>query len=92
MQVWDCVMDLGPRHIRGLQNLSRILSSHGRGSKPCLLCEEESLDGSLLDHIILERHKQNLDLKLTKNDVMEKLKLADLNFVYVFRNLFTCMG
>ncbi len=44
------------------------------------MCEEESLDGLLLDHI-LERHKQ---MKLTKNDVMEKLKLADLNFLLCF--------
>lgn len=87
MKLWDSVMDLGPRHIRGLQNLSRVLSSHGRGSKPCPLCEEENLDGLLLDHII-EKHLKDLNLQLTKSELMGKLQSADLNFVCVFHSLY----
>ncbi len=34
-KLWNSVMDLGPKHVRGLQNLSRMLSAHGRGEKPC---------------------------------------------------------
>ena len=29
-KLWDSVMDLGPGHVRGLQNLSRMFSTHGR--------------------------------------------------------------
>ena len=50
-KLWDSVMDLGPKHVRGLQNLSRMFSGHGRGNRPCPLCDEE-LEGLLAKHII----------------------------------------
>ena len=31
LKLWDSAMDLGCRHVRGLQNLSRMLSTHGTG-------------------------------------------------------------
>ena len=34
----------------GLQLLSRIMSHHGRGSRPCLLCDTAPLPSSALDH------------------------------------------
>ena len=34
-------MELAPRHVRELCNLSRMLSVHGKGDRPCLLCDEE---------------------------------------------------
>ena len=51
-RLWDSVMDLGVNHIRGLQALSWIFSSHGRGSKPCPSCDVMDLDGELLDHLL----------------------------------------
>ncbi len=53
-------MDLGVKHIKGLQALSRIFGSHGRGSKPCPSCDAMDLDGELLDHL-LENHLLNLN-------------------------------
>ena len=49
-------MDLGPRHVRGLQNLSRMFSAHGKGNRPCPLCDEE-LEGLLAEHI-MEEHRE----------------------------------
>ena len=60
-RLWDDVMDLGSWQVRELQNISRMLSAHERGSKPCPRCEVEDLDGSLLDHLV-ERHKEELRL------------------------------
>ena len=39
IEVVDSVIDLG--HVRGLQNLNRMLSALGRGNRPCLLCDVE---------------------------------------------------
>ena len=47
---WDSVMELGSRHVRELQNLSRMFSAHGRGNRPCPLCDEE-LECLLAEHI-----------------------------------------
>jgi hypothetical protein len=45
--------------IMGQQNLSRVLSAHGRRGKLCPRCEVEDLDGSLLAHLI-ESYKEDL--------------------------------
>ena len=37
LRLWDEALNLGERHTKGLKNLSRVLSHHGRGSKPCPL-------------------------------------------------------
>ena len=52
-KLWDSVMDLGPRHVKGLQNLSRMFSVHGRGNRPRLLCDKE-LESLLAEHIMEE--------------------------------------
>ncbi len=38
-RLWDAVLDFGGKAVRGLQNLSRAMSHHGRGSYPCRLCD-----------------------------------------------------
>ena len=48
-ELWDRVMDLRSWQVEELKNLSRVLSSHGRGSKPCPPCNVGDLglaDGS----------------------------------------------
>ena len=35
LRLWDAALDLGLWHTRGLQLMSRLISSHGRGRKPC---------------------------------------------------------
>ena len=55
-KLWDSVMDLGPRHVRGLQNLSRMFTAHGRGNRLCPLWDKE-LEGLLAEHI-MEEHQE----------------------------------
>ena len=85
-KLWDSVMDLGPRHVRRLQNLSRMFGAHGRGNKPCPLCDEE-LEGLLAEHI-MEEHRERLSLEMTFEIMMERLKMVDLNLVCVFYGLY----
>ena len=54
-------MHLGSRHMGGLQAVSRIMAHHGRGTKPCPLCEENDMEESLMDHILI---KYRVDLGL----------------------------
>ena len=44
---WDRVMDLGLWQVKGLRNLSRVLSAHGGGTKPCPRCDLQNLGGTL---------------------------------------------
>ena len=39
--LWETVHHLGSRHTVGLQHLFRMQAHHGRGQKPCPLCEEQ---------------------------------------------------
>ena len=85
-KLWDSVMDLGPRHVRRLQNLSRMFSAHERGNKPCPLCDEE-LEGLLAEHI-MEEHRERLSLEMTFEIMLERLKMVDLNFGCVSYGLY----
>ena len=84
-RLWDGVMDLGVKHIKGLWELSRIFSSHGRGSKPCPSCDAVNLDGELLHHL-LENHlvKFNKDSLTIMND----LQATNLSFLCTFHNIY----
>ncbi len=84
-RLWDSVMDLGVKHIKGLQALSRIFSSHGRGSKPCPSCDATDLDGELLDHLL-----KNHLLYLNKDsiNIMNDLQSTNLSFLRIFHNMY----
>ena len=62
---------------------------YGRGSKPCSLCEEDSLADSVLNHV-LARHGDEMGLVGACNGdcVMEHLKELDINFLAKFCNVF----
>ena len=78
-------LDLGLRHTRGLQVMSRLISSHGRGRKPCHLCDQVNLATSVLEHV-LEQHMNRLNLN--EMAALERLISGDMNFVYAFWNVF----
>ncbi len=84
-RLWDSVMDLGVKHIKGLQALSRIFSSHGRGSKPCPSCDATDLDGELLDHL-LKNHLLNLNKDSI--NIMNDLQSTNLSFLRIFHNIY----
>ena len=56
--LWDTVRHLGSHYTIGLQHLSRMLSQHGRGPKPCPLCD----DRPLLTAHVLTQHKDDINL------------------------------
>ncbi len=61
---------------------------HGRGRKPCPRCKVEDLDGSLLEHLMVN-HREELNLgSLNANIVMENLKATNLNFLCIFHTLY----
>ena len=45
-RLWDGTLNFGIQHTRGLQVLSRVMSHHGRGCRPCPLCESAPLETS----------------------------------------------
>ena len=46
-------IDKGKDGVRGLQNLSRLMSSHGHGNRPCPRCDMTNLEGSSpIDHAL----------------------------------------
>ena len=59
-KLWDYTLDLGWKAVQGLKMLSRAMSYHGKGKRPCHLCEsdtENSLeDETLLDHILTSHY------------------------------------
>ena len=68
----------------------RMRTNHyGRGSKPCSLCEEDSLADSVLNHVFA-RHGDEMGLVGACNGdwVMEHLKELDINFLAKFCNVF----
>ena len=56
-RLWDVALDLGERHVRGLQNLSRLMGHHGRGEKPCPLCEKLTDGKSVLQHVMKDHEE-----------------------------------
>ncbi len=66
------------------QALSRILCHHGRGAKPCPLCE--GVPGvSLLDHLLSAHGAgRELDICLNGSEVLGRVFAADIQFVYCF--------
>ena len=63
---WNAALDSGGKTVRGLQMLSRVMSHHGKGGRPCPLCDAAALQCSVLDHIldhILDHHGEELFLE-----------------------------
>ena len=88
-RLWDVTLDIGGKAVRGLQMLSRVMSHHGRGSRPCPLCDAAALQSTVLDHI-LEHHRGELFLEpeLDANQLLTLLEQFHLNILGRFRNLY----
>ena len=50
-ELWDHTLDLGWKAVQGLKMLSRTMSHHRKGERPCHLCESDA--GNLLREEIL---------------------------------------
>ena len=71
--LWDTVRHLGSRHTVGLQHLSRMQAHHGRGPKPCPLCEEQLSGVTLTDHV-LSSHNQEFQLPSLTPERQQRLR------------------
>ena len=78
-------MPVGEKHVHGLQNLSRLMSHHGHGKKPCKFLNVGE-GGAVLCHV-MEDHKERLGLAFGVDEAIRRLKNLSLNFVYVFWTL-----
>ena len=76
-------------HAQTVDMLSRVMSHHGRGSRPCPLCDAAALQSTVLDHI-LEHHRGELFLEpeLDANQLLTLLEQLHLNILGRFRNLY----
>ena len=87
-KIWDSALHLGSKHLRGLQNLARLMAHHGNGIKPCPLCEMEGDDmmPPLLDHVLSSHHIE-IGLQaisqspLTVDNLITRLVESDIRFV-----------
>ena len=84
LRLWDTALDLGLWHTRAMQLMSRLISSHGRRSKPCPLCDRVNLATSVLEYV-LEQHMNRLNLN--EMTALERLVSGDIKFVCAFWNM-----
>ena len=90
LRLWDAALDLGVRHTKGLQAVSRLMSHHGRGRKPCPLCDVTDLPISVLEHVLSD-HRDTLHLDMTVEQIIAELTSGNVLFLYHFWKLF-CYG
>lgn len=89
-RIWDTALDLGEKSVRGVQHLSRVMSHHGRGDKPCPLCDTASLQTSLLQHL-LDHHSKDLHLDrgLCSDNISDWPSSLHLHILCNFYKLYT---
>ena len=81
-KLWDLTLHLGFRHTIGLQNLSRLMSHHGRGQHPCPLCDLKDPLVPIIDHMLSE-HNRDIHINFISTDhLLTLLAEADVYFVY----------
>ena len=87
LRLWGSVMNYGIQHTRGLQMLSRLMSNHGGGQRPCPLCESSDLTTTVLEHVLLAH---GAEMGITAKTTCELLKnlTTSVSPVAKFRNLF----
>ena len=88
--LWEKALDLGLQHTKGLQYLSRLMSHHLKGDKPCPLCTssgEEIQESTLLAHVLSE-HKSVLKINLNLFDLLQRVTTFDIFFVHSFCSFF----
>ena len=56
-KLWDELLSCKLRNVEGLKALSRLISHHGRGNKPCP-CWENSMTESVLDHVLMKHYME----------------------------------
>ena len=73
-KLWDA-LDLGWKVVQGLKMLSRAMSYHGKGERPCHLCDTTTSlqEESLLDHILTRYYQE---LYLNSESILDSSKVV----------------
>ena len=66
---------IGTNHLRGLQNLTRLMTDHGQGSKLCPLCDATT--HPLIEHVLTQHHS-DLGLSCISESPLSTDKLLTL--------------
>ena len=76
--------------MKGLQQQSRALSHHGRGSRSCHLCDAATLpELAVLDHILVSNGEElHLNPALDYKKLMDLLGKLYLDVLSKFSNIF----
>jgi len=90
-KLWDSAHHLDTKHLKGLQNLTRLMAHHGQGSKPCPLCDAPT--HPLIEHVLAQHH---CDLALScisysplsTDKLLTLLVDCDIHFVYKLWTIF----
>ena len=78
------VLDLRLQHTRGLQVISKLMMSHhGRGRKPCPLCEENDLNLSVLEHVF-DAHGDRIRFNGSAEQALHQLVGETYSLLIVF--------
>ena len=83
MRLCESALDLGHCHTRKLQNLTGLMSHHGRGMKLCPLCDEQNIADPVLSHV-LSMHKDRVGVDVTLEQLTEELRSGTTHHVYKF--------
>ena len=81
-KLWDHTLDFGWKTVQGLKMLSRAMSHHGKGERPCHLCDTENSlkEKTLLDHILTRHyHELHLEQESLLDSSRQMVMLSDLH-------------
>jgi len=71
-KLWDVALNDGPKCVNALRAFVRIISYPSLSNKACLVCDIDSLDSSLLAHIL----STHLDTSNDASDILNSLQAA----------------
>ena len=71
-KLWDLALNDGPKCVNALHAFVRIISYPSHSSKACPVCDIDSLDSSLLAHIL----STHIDTSNDASDILNSLRAA----------------
>ena len=80
-KLWDSALHLGSRHTSGLQNLSKLMGHHGRGQRPCPLCDLKDKI-PIIKHFLRE-HNRDIRINVDSTDHLLSLSQELMSALYI---------
>ena len=69
-KLWDLALDSGPKCVRAMRTFVRIISYPSCSNSTCPICDADSLDSSLLAHILCT----HMDVAYGVSDILDSLQ------------------